>query len=89
MNSDGLNNQGTIKNPLAVMQDGEKIIFEVRRHPIGLLYMYAGVGAVLIFFAIIAFVVCQIHQAPDLIRALLSAAYYSFLLPYLPWLLRL
>ena len=57
MNSDGLNNQGTIKNPLAVMQDGEKIIFEVRRHPIGLLYMYAGVGAVLIFFAIIAFVV--------------------------------
>ena len=28
---------GTIHNPLAVMQEGEKIIFEVRRHPIGLI----------------------------------------------------
>lgn len=39
------------------MQEGERIIFEVRRHPIGLIYMYIGMGAVLIFFAVVAFVV--------------------------------
>lgn len=48
---------GGIHNPLAVMQDGEEIIFEVRRHPIGLFYMYAGLGGLLIFFAVVAFVI--------------------------------
>lgn len=48
---------GAIHNPLAVMQEGEEIIFEVRRHPAGLMYLYGGVGALLIFFAVVAFVV--------------------------------
>lgn len=53
---------GTIHNPLAVMQEGEKIIFEVRRHPMGLLFIYAIVGAIMIFFAILAFV-----MVPDML----------------------
>ncbi len=44
---------GTIHNPLAVMQEGEKIIFEVRRHPIGLFYIYGGAGAFMIFTAVL------------------------------------
>lgn len=39
------------------MQDGEEIIFEVRRHPIGLFFIYAGIGALLIFFAVVAFII--------------------------------
>lgn len=56
---------GTIHNPLAVMQEGEKIIFEVRRHPIGLLFMYAVVGAIMIFFAVVAFVMVPDMLGPN------------------------
>lgn len=48
---------GNIHNPLAVMQEGEEVIFEVRRHPIGLLFMYGALGGLLIFFAIVAFII--------------------------------
>ena len=37
-----------VKNPLSVMQPGERVICEVRRHPIGLVSVYFVTGLVLI-----------------------------------------
>jgi hypothetical protein len=31
-------------NPLAVMQQGEKVIFELKRHPIGIVIIYIMTG---------------------------------------------
>lgn len=46
-----------IHNPLEVMQPGEQIICEVKRHPIGMLGIYAMSGFLLLFFAVLAWVV--------------------------------
>lgn len=45
-----------IKNPLEVMQPGEKVVFEIKRHPGGILGLYAGSGALLITMAVLIFV---------------------------------
>lgn len=49
--------QGQIHNPLAVMQPGEQIICEIKRHPIGMLGVYIAAGFIIIVLAILAFVV--------------------------------
>jgi len=46
-----------VNNPLAVMEPGERIICEIKRHPIGMLGIYAMAGFVLLIIAILAFVV--------------------------------
>lgn len=46
-----------IRNPLSVMQPGEQIICEVKRHPIGMLGIYFISGLLLVVLAALAFVV--------------------------------
>jgi len=43
-------------NPLEVLQDGEEIIFEIRRHPAGILGLYLGAGFLMIFMAVVSFI---------------------------------
>lgn len=49
--------QPTIANPLSVMQPGEKTLFELKRHPIGIVGMYIMTGIVLVAVAVLAIVV--------------------------------
>ncbi|MEK7059786.1 MAG: hypothetical protein AAB971_03450, partial [Patescibacteria group bacterium] len=44
-----------IQNPLSVMQPGEELIFEVKRHPIGMLGMYLMAGFLLLALSVLAF----------------------------------
>lgn len=43
-----------VHNPLSAMQQDEAIIFETRRHPIGLVFMYASFGLMLALVAVVA-----------------------------------
>jgi hypothetical protein len=47
--------QPPIQNELSVMQPGEKLIFEAKRHPIGMLGMYIMAGFLIIALAVFAF----------------------------------
>lgn len=56
----------TIKNPLAVMQPGERVICEVKRHPMGLLSTYiSGVLLVLIAAGLAVFVAPQVANGDN------------------------
>jgi uncharacterized membrane protein YdbT with pleckstrin-like domain len=44
-------------NPLAVMQEGEKVLCDLKRHPVGIFTTYAFAGVLLAALAVIAFVV--------------------------------
>jgi uncharacterized membrane protein YdbT with pleckstrin-like domain len=44
-----------VNNPLAVMQPDEKVIFELKRHPIGILITYLATAVILIVVAVLAF----------------------------------
>jgi uncharacterized membrane protein YdbT with pleckstrin-like domain len=46
-----------IHNPLSVMQPGERTICEIKRHPIGLLSIYAVVGFMLLLLALVIFAI--------------------------------
>jgi hypothetical protein len=46
-----------IYNPLSVMQQGEQIVCEVKRHPIGMLGTYVAAGGILIAMAVLAFLI--------------------------------
>jgi uncharacterized membrane protein YdbT with pleckstrin-like domain len=46
-----------VNNPLSVMQPGERNIFEVRRHPFGMIGIYIAAGVMLTVLAIIVFAV--------------------------------
>jgi hypothetical protein len=48
--------QSSIRNPLEVLQPGEQIICEVKRHPIGMLGTYVASGGLLILLAVLIFV---------------------------------
>lgn len=48
--------QQKINNPLEAMQDGEEVLCEIKRHPIGMLGMYLAAGAILVILALAAFV---------------------------------
>lgn len=43
-------------HPLSVMQPGERIICEIKRHPVGILGLYIASGAAMIITAVIAFI---------------------------------
>lgn len=47
-------NPQTVRNPLNAMQDGEEILFNVRRHPIGLVFMYVSFILMLTLVAVVA-----------------------------------
>ncbi|MDB5170287.1 MAG: hypothetical protein JWN82_683 [Candidatus Saccharibacteria bacterium] len=53
--------QPVIHNPLSAMRQDEVIIFEVKRHPIGLVFMYLSFGFMLVLIGVIAI------MAPDLL----------------------
>lgn len=44
-----------INNPLSVMQPGEQMICEIKRHPFGIFGIYLGGGALLVVLAILIF----------------------------------
>lgn len=46
--------QPQVHNPLSAMHEDEVIIFEVRRHPIGLVFMYLSFGLMLALVAVVA-----------------------------------
>ncbi|HSW37732.1 MAG TPA: hypothetical protein VLG37_05205 [Candidatus Saccharimonadales bacterium] len=46
-----------VHNPLSVMQPGEKVICEIKRHPIGIIGMYITAGLILTTIAVLAMVV--------------------------------
>jgi len=46
----------TVHNPLAVMQQGEKVLCEIKRHPIGLIGIYASAGLLLTLLAVGIFI---------------------------------
>jgi hypothetical protein len=43
-----------VNNPLNAMQEGETIIFSVKRHPIGLVFMYLSFGFMLALVGVVA-----------------------------------
>jgi len=45
-----------VNNPLEAMQDGEEVLCEVKRHPIGMVGMYLAAGLILVILALVAFV---------------------------------
>lgn len=49
--------QQAIHNPLAVMQHGEQVIFELKRHPIGIMITYIMTAFVLFAMAVIVLIV--------------------------------
>ena len=49
--------QPAVHNPLSVMQPGEQVICEINRHPVGILSIYIATGILVIFLAVLAFVV--------------------------------
>ena len=49
--------QHPIHNPLSVMQPGERIICEIKRHPVGMLGIYVVTGVLLVLLAVLALVV--------------------------------
>jgi hypothetical protein len=46
-----------VNNPLASMQPGEQNIFELKRHPIGLIGNFIGAGVLVIILAVVCFAV--------------------------------
>ncbi|HVS58664.1 MAG TPA: PH domain-containing protein [Candidatus Saccharimonadales bacterium] len=46
--------QQNFKNPLAVMQPGEQIVCEIKRHPIGLIGTYVMAGILIVLAAVLA-----------------------------------
>lgn len=49
--------QPSKRNPLAVMQPGEQVVCEIKRHPIGMIYIYAGAGFVLMLLAVMMLII--------------------------------
>lgn len=60
MNPQDQTPQPQVHNPLNSMQTGERNIFEVKRHPIGMLGMYISAGFVLLIVAALAFIIAPL-----------------------------
>lgn len=57
--------QAHYRNPLAVMQPGEQVICEIKRHPIGMLGTYIMSGFILVVLAVLTFIVIPHMAGPD------------------------
>ncbi|MGC1176799.1 MAG: hypothetical protein WA843_01905 [Candidatus Saccharimonadales bacterium] len=69
------------RNPLAVMQPGEQVICEIKRHPIGILGIFFGAGLFLILIAVIGLVVAPglvDSQNHDQVMTLGGLAFFVF-----------
>ena len=60
------------------MQPGEQVICEIKRHPIGIIGIYIATGVLLVFLAVIAFVVIP-HSSSSNRAAMLVLAMLVFL----------
>jgi heme/copper-type cytochrome/quinol oxidase subunit 4 len=69
-----------VRNPLSVMQPGEQIICEIRRHPIGMLGTYIASGFILIVLAILAFIVLPHAAGTDNHTQVIAAAGLAFVI---------
>ncbi|MDB5170697.1 MAG: hypothetical protein JWO35_391 [Candidatus Saccharibacteria bacterium] len=67
-----------VSNTLSTMQPGERVIFEIKRHPIGLIFSYAISGAMIIATAVLAFIVAP-GVAPNSREAVTAIATVIFL----------
>jgi len=47
--------QPPVNNPLSVMQPGEQVICNIKRHPIGIIGIFVGAGFLLLVLAVLAF----------------------------------
>jgi hypothetical protein len=54
-----------IHNPLEVMQPGEQIVCEVKRHPIGIFGIYITAGTILLILAVLSLVVAPAAVSND------------------------
>ncbi|HVX24348.1 MAG TPA: hypothetical protein VG992_03340 [Candidatus Saccharimonadales bacterium] len=82
------NNRHPVHNPLSVMQPGEQMIAEIKRHPIGIFGVYIGVGILLTVAAVLAFVIApmaittmtrsQVNELGALIFVLFAAICAGF-----------
>ena len=50
-------NDSKVHNPLAVMQSGEQVVCEIKRHPIGLIGIYGIIGFLIITVTVLVFAV--------------------------------
>lgn len=62
-----------IVNPLAAVRKNEVTIFQVRRHPIGLLGVHLAAGLLLVVLAIVMFVI-----VPTMLKDVASSKVYGF-----------
>lgn len=63
------------------MQKGEQVIFQVKRHPIGIILMYIGAGFLLTILAVIAFVIAPDAATvypPETVRSFGAALFFCF-----------
>jgi hypothetical protein len=60
MNPNQTNETQGVRNPLATMQPGEQVICEIKRHPIGIVGMYAMAGLLLTVLAVAVFVIAPL-----------------------------
>lgn len=71
--------QPHLSNPLSVMQPGEQIICEIKRHPIGMLGVYAASGGILLVLAVLAFIVLPNAVSTDSRTQALAGAGLAFI----------
>jgi hypothetical protein len=53
----------TVENPLEVMQPGEKVLFEIKRHPLGIAGIFVGNGLFILLLAVVAFIVVPLNTS--------------------------
>jgi hypothetical protein len=46
-----------LHNPISAIQEGEQVLCEIKRHPIGIIYVYVGLIGMLLAAAIVLFVI--------------------------------
>lgn len=66
-------------DPFSVMQPGERVICEIKRHPIGIFGIYFAAGALLIVLALLAFVVAPGVAGGDSRGQIMAIGAVSFL----------
>ncbi len=64
--------QPAVRNPLAAMRPGEKVLCEIKRHPIGLVTSYAGIALLLLLIAVVGYSV-----APSIFTAYSKTQVYG------------
>lgn len=69
--------QAKVTNTLTTMQPGERVIFDLKRHPIGLIFSYIISGSMIIAAAVLAFVAAP-SMSPNNRGAVMAVATIVF-----------